>query len=180
MGTMSKMTRNSRPNPWDKYPVVFTKSLVVSVMLISCWLPVHALDIYQWVDDSGKTHMSEMVPEKFKATAKRVDSRRYEVSDDQRNAALARAAKDKRLLAPKQIAEVAQPTVVNDAKPVEPVQQSTCSKKWDEYYRSQECFAPFLRRFSGGATLNPEAYSKCKNVNTPAMECDYDKRQSVK
>ena len=66
---------------------------------------------------------------------------------------------------------------VVDPKSVVPVQQSTCSQKWDAYHRSQDCFAPFfIRNGKGGSILKPEAFQVCVDVPSPAMVCDYDNR----
>lgn len=164
---------------WGKYPKGYLKSIVILIALCSFGPPAHSLDIYQWVDDLGKTHIADVVPEKYKTTAKLLNYRRDNISDAERQSAEAKAAKSKLLLAPKQIDAITQPTVDNTPKPVEPVQHLTCTQKWDEYYRSQECFAPYMiRNGMGGSILRPEAYQNCQEIKTPAMECEYDKRPS--
>lgn len=156
------------------------KSIAILVVLCGFGLPAHSLDIYQWVDELGKPHMGDVVPEKYRATAKLLSYRRDNVSDEERKDAQAKAEKIKQLLAPKQSETTAPPTVVSASKPVEPVQRSTCNQKWDEFYQSQECFAPYLVPHYGGAHFKPEAYSKCQVVKMPAADCQYDKRLSPK
>lgn len=166
-------------NRWEKFPDGFIKSIVISTALCSFGLPAHSLDIYRWVDDVGKIHMADVVPEKYRTTAKLVSYRRDNVSDAERQNAEARAASNKRPLVPEQVNATTQPTIVNAPRPVQMGQQLTCTQKWDEYYRSQECFAPYMiRQGSGGSLLRPEAYQYCQEIKTPAMECEYDKRQS--
>ncbi|BDT73416.1 hypothetical protein os4_29650 [Comamonadaceae bacterium OS-4] len=156
------------------------KSMLVVTVLCSFGSPAHSLDIYQWVDEQGKTHMADVVPEKYRAKAKLVSYRKDNVGDTERQDAEARAAKTKSLLAPKQTDAVPQAMPASAPKPVELTQQQSCTQKWDAYYRSQECFAPYMIRFSGGSTIRPEAYEHCQEVKTPTMECEYDKRPSFK
>ncbi|HEX9450848.1 MAG TPA: DUF4124 domain-containing protein [Burkholderiales bacterium] len=58
--------------------------LTFSIMLFS---PLYAADIYRWVDENGRIQFSDVVPEKYKKSAKRMDSRQYELSPEQRKEA---------------------------------------------------------------------------------------------
>lgn len=156
------------------------KSMLVVTALCSFGPPALSLDIYQWVDEQGKTHMADVVPEKYRDKAKLVNYRKDNVGDSERQDAEARAAKTKNLLAPKQPDAMPRAVPASAPKPVELGQQQTCTQKWDAYYRSQECFAPYMVRFYGGSTIRPEAYQHCQEVKTPTMECEYDKRPSFK
>ena len=62
--------------------------LTFSIMLFS---PLYAGDIYRWVDENGRIQFSDVVPEKYKKSAKKIDSRQYELSAEQRREAEARA-----------------------------------------------------------------------------------------
>lgn len=153
--------------------------MVIWAALCSWGLPADALDIYQWVDDLGQIHMADVVPEKYRKTAKLLSYRKDSISDADRQNAEAQAAKSKPPPAPNQTEAITPPTIVNAPKPVLPVERLSCTQRWDEYYRSQECFAPYLMRNGmGGSTIRPEAYRHCREVKTPTMECEYDKRQS--
>lgn len=175
----STMYFDPSANRWGKFPIGFIKSIVISTALCSFGLPAHSLDIYRWVDDLGKIHMADVVPEKYRTTEKLVSYQRDNISDAERQNAGVRAASNKRPLVPEQVDAITQPTIVNAPKTVQPVQQLTCAQKWDDYYRSQECFAPYMiRNGSGGSILRPEAYQNCQEIKTPTMECEYDKRQS--
>ncbi len=169
---------DSMASPWRKYLIGFMHLFLIPGMLITFAAPSSAIEIYKWVDDDGKIHMSDVIPEKYKAAAKRVNSRRYELSDAERNDAEVRAAKEKLRVERKQIDTEEQLGVVDVPKPVKPVQQSTCSQKWDAYRRSEECFAPFFIRTGQGSFLKPEAYQVCQVVESPTMVCEYDKRAS--
>lgn len=150
-------------------------------MLIIFSTTGYAIEIYKWVDDAGKSHMSDMVPEKYRAAAKRVSSRKYELSDAEYRDAQIRAAeikstKDKGPVEREPVDAIAPPDVPNVPHPQNLGQQSTCVQKWDAYTRSQECFAPFFIRTGQGSFLKPEAYLACQDIPSPAMVCDYDKR----
>jgi len=51
--------------------------------------------IYRWIDENGRTHVSDVVPEKYKKSATRVDSAQYEAPPESRKEAEQRAAKEK-------------------------------------------------------------------------------------
>ena len=55
-------------------------------------LPLHAADVFRWVDENGRTQISDMVPEKYRKSAVKIDSYRYELSAEQRAEVDARAA----------------------------------------------------------------------------------------
>ena len=45
--------------------------------------------------------------------------------------------------------------------------QDTCDAKWERYFKSQECFAPYR---NANGTLKPGAYENCTEVKKPS-EC---------
>jgi hypothetical protein len=161
---------------WKKYLTGFVHLLLIPEALVFFSTSGYATEIYRWVDEAGKTHMSDVVPEKYRATAKSVNSRKYELSDSERKDAEARAAKLKSPIVREKVEPVAEPDVVDVPKPLETGPHSTCAQKWDAYYQSQDCFAPFFIRTGQGSFLKPEAYDVCQVVETPAMACEYDKR----
>jgi hypothetical protein len=126
------------------------------------------------------------VPEKYRAVAKRIDSKKFDVSDADRMQANDRAAKSK-LRADRKQADAAaagdadadvEPSVLNVPKPANPMPQDTCTQKWDAYYSSQECFAPFRVLTPYGSTIRPEGFQQCQVVESPSATCNYDKRLS--
>ena len=48
----------------------------------------------------------------------------------------------------------------------------TCEKKWVRFYKSQECFAPYLNK---NGTMKPGAPENCTDVQPP-NECPPDSR----
>lgn len=159
-----------------KCPMGSKKSYVFAGLLSIFGVPLHATDIYRWVDDSGKTQMADRVPEQYKAVAKRINSSRFELSDAQRQEAETRAAKDKSHVVSNQTDVIPTPVAADIPKSAEPAPKSECSQKWDEYYSSQECFAPYKRPSRYGAITMAEAYEKCKVVEAPVKTCEVDKR----
>ena len=138
-----------------------------------------AAEIYRWVDENGRTQLSDVVPDKYRGVATRTDSAQYELSPAQRDAAQARAAADKARAteaaaqrARSQAAEAASAAATagltgkapRAAAPAKP----SCEALQRKYIESQECFAPY--RMANGA-LNAAAFEKCTPVLNPASEC---------
>ena len=143
-----------------------------------------AADIYRWVDKDGRTHLSDAVPEEYKKSATRIDSRQFELSDGQRQEAEARAAHEKL-----QAAEAAEAAKVaaranadSVAAPLAPASGATaasgrpasdasdCATLQRLYKESLECFAPY--RTAKGAT-KAEAFDKCPVAVDPTPQCGY-------
>lgn len=149
-----------------------------------CW----ATDIYRWVDEQGRTHMADAVPERYKASASKTNSKRFEVSQSDHLAALARIAKERDRLAAEQ-AEQARAEAARRAR-AEAAQRSSapvsgsaasraasrsgkpsapeCAGLWREYFKSQECFAPY--HLSGGG-IKVEAFDHCTQIVSPMQQC---------
>lgn len=118
---------------------------------------LHAADIYRWVDETGRTHMSDTVPEQYRKSATRTDARKFEVSDEQRREAEARAERDRakvraseearsRSLEPGQAAPAA-----GAPKPAASA-AGDCAEQYRRYRESLDCFAPYVigeRRHEG-------------------------------
>jgi len=149
------------------------------------WLSIaQAADIYQWVDESGRTHLSDVVPEKYKATAKRVDSRQFEPTPQQRAAAQALAARERELAAKAAAADAAGSAAQRGAAaatkpasaPAAPASSASnvtdCATLRQLYTQSQECFAPF-RNTNG--SLKQGAYDKCVEVPDPSLKCNLER-----
>mgnify|MGYP001767041620 CR=1 FL=1 len=65
---------------------------LLGVLAASLAFGAGATDIYRWVDENGRTHLSDVVPERYRDTATRVDSRSHELTPEQRREARERAA----------------------------------------------------------------------------------------
>jgi hypothetical protein len=145
---------------------------ILSVVLILSCSPAAAVDIYRWVDENGKVHLSDVVPEKYKKTAKRIDSTQFEASGVDRRAAEERAAADRELekaRADKKgapAADMTSPPSQQAEKPKLPA-ETDCEAAHRRYKESMDCFAPFV---SNGMT-RAEAFEKCTSVPDPSQRC---------
>jgi len=150
--------------------------LVCSLLAVA--FTASATVIYRWVDENGRTHVSDVVPEKYKKSATRVDSGEYEVSPERRKEAEARAAKEKALAeetaarrasAPPAVPASAASVPVAAKRPAQGVTDSTdCETWWRLYRESQECFGPY-RTVGGG--IKAEAFEKCNPIPSPEPKC---------
>jgi Domain of unknown function (DUF4124) len=153
------------------------RSLLVGSALLFA-LSAEAVVIYRWVDENGRTHVSDVVPEKYRKSAIRIDSSQSEVSPGQRQQAERAAARDKGLAeeaakrpqstqAIQPSTSASQPTAAK--RPAQGVTDSTDCETWLGLYRqSMECFAPF--RTTKGAT-KAEAFEKCNPIPSPELKC---------
>ena len=157
---------------------LFASSVVALATLLP--LSLHAADVYRWVDEDGRTHLSDTVPHKYRGSATRVDTG-PELTPQQREEAEARAA-----LRKKQAEEEAQrrsreaagtgarTAPAAPAPPIQPPARSTksasdCAELLRRYRESQECFAPY--RMANGA-IRPEAFQLCgPDVLDPSGQC---------
>jgi hypothetical protein len=145
--------------------------------------PLHAADIYRWVDENGQTHLSDTVPDKYRNSATRVDPG-PEPTPQQREEAEARAAQQKKRAdeeaqrrareAPDAgggTAPAAPAPAIKPAPPAPPAttSDSNCAELLRRYRESQECFAPY--RMANGA-IRPEGFQLCgPDVADPSGRC---------
>ena len=74
------------------------KGIAVVVFMCAAGLS-NAADIWRWVDEHGRTHVADSVPERYKAIATKIESQKSQPSESERAAAVGRAAKDRERLA---------------------------------------------------------------------------------
>lgn len=153
-----------------------------TVFLLACSLLIssaYAATIYQWVDENGRTHISDTVPARYKDVATKLDTEASRVSEKQRQEALERVAREKQQVeaADKARAEAAaaaaakaadKPTGQKSAIPVVDGKSDDCEELMRAYRESQECFAPYMR-VEGGP--REEAYKYCTPVPDPSGKC---------
>ena len=150
---------------------------LLGVMAACLAFGASATDIYRWVDENGRTHLSDVVPERYRDAATRVDSRSHELTLEQQREARERAAREAERAgrappaaaqAPQPPAPVVSPTAVVK-RPAQTVTESTdCTTWWRLYQESQECFGPF--RLVGGG-IKPEAFDHCNEIPSPELRC---------
>ena len=140
---------------------------------------VSGATVYRWVDDKGKIHYSEIVPQPYRGVAKPVDAPAGEPTSEQRREALERAQRDKASAAaletdrqrlPAKAPTVSAATRPAGKRPAEIPNEQTDCETWQRLYReSSECFGHY--RTVRGAT-KPEAFEVCNVVaEPPANRC---------
>lgn len=158
---------------------------IAAVTLSTCFAlaaatpAAHAAQICRWVDDQGRTQMSDVVPEAYRAKATCVDSSRYEASPQDRREAEQRAAAERAKAAaadarkppPAPAVALTAPAASAPPKkrPAETVTDRTdCATWWRLFDESGACFGPY-RTVKGG--IKPEAYERCNVIPSPETKC---------
>ena len=149
-------------------PLLRTTALGIICLLATAAV---AATVYRWVDEQGKVHYSDLVPERYKSTAKPVNDLGTEPTPEQRREALERAQREKaKALAPSAgqsgPTESAQPASAPPKKrPAQvPNEQTDCDTWQRLYFESIDCFGPY-RTVRGG--VKPEAFEVCNVVPEP-------------
>ena len=149
------------------------KSSLVLFCSCLCVASLHAADVYRWVDDTGRTQYSDVVPQKYRNSARRIDTQ-PPLTDEQRAQAEARANRDL-----KEADEIGRTAGLppsgaagsGTGAPADftPPANADCATQHRLYRESQECFAPF--RMATGA-VKPEAFNICgAPVFDPSPQC---------
>jgi len=141
--------------------------LVVSLLAflsLSVSFSAHATDIYRWVDDKGKVHFSDSVPEKYKRSATQTDSRRYELNEAQLRERAERASRN--AVMPQSSGSLTQQGRPQAA--ANPPEQADCAALRRQYLESQDCFGRF-RNVNG--SIKAEAFQHCTEVQDPTPKC---------
>ena len=138
------------------------------LLLVLCLVSVSAqgADVFRWVDENGKVHYGDAIPEKYKQQAKKVDGAGG-VTGAQRQEAESRPARERARAESLQKAresktdapQLAAPPATGDPKPVD-----QCEEQMRKYLESQDCFAPYVNATGG---IKPEAFQRCTEVKQP-------------
>ncbi len=163
--------------PWVHLATVVAL-VAASSSLLSTW--ADATPICRWVDDSGRTQLSEVVPERHQASASCTDSSRYELSPSQQRDARHRLEQERARVVsaaatpPARPASAAPPRAASAPeatlkRPAEAVTDATdCATWWRLYDESGACFGPF-RTVRGG--IKAEAFDMCNAIANPEPKC---------
>src|SRR5882672_1382375 len=143
----------------------------ISFLLLFCVLTLTARagEVFRWVDENGKVHYGDAIPEKYKQQAKKVDGAGG-VTGAQRQEAESRTARERARAESLQKAreskadapQLAAPPSAGDPKPGD-----QCEEQMRKYLESQDCFAPYVNATGG---IKPEAFQRCTEVKQP-MGC---------
>jgi len=153
------------------HPFLRTTVLGASCLLASVAV---ASTVYRWVDEQGKVHYSDVVPERYRSKAKPVNALAAEPTAEQQREALERAQSEKaKALAPS-VSRSSPPVSAHPAsaasapsrkRPVQVPNEQTDCETWQRLYmESIECFGPY-RTVGGG--IKPEAFEACNVVPEP-------------
>lgn len=136
--------------------------------------------ICRWVDENGRTQMSDAVPDKYKKSATCSDSQKYELSPEQRREAERRAAeaqsRTRHDMAEPSVQVASSPSGTAGAAPLPSAKRPTevvtdttdCQTRWRIYDESVACFGPY--RTMRGAT-KPEGFDQCNVIPSPEIKC---------
>jgi|SRR5450830_1935289 len=162
-------------------PLLTRMPVVLIGVALALLSPVaHSTSICRWVDDNGRTQMSDVVPDKYKNSSTCSDSQKYELSTEQKREAEQREAEEQRHDTTGQPPQAASrppgatgsaglPTAQDAKRPTEVITDETdCPTRWRIYDESVECFGPY--RTTRGAT-KPEAFDKCIVIPSPEIMC---------
>jgi uncharacterized protein DUF4124 len=153
----------------------------LAALLAACvFASANAADVYRWVDEKGVTNVSDVVPEKYKKVAERVDVP-VEPLQIQRTAP-APAAATARPAALKSAVPAAPPrkagpglSGITSARPssaasLSPSDDSDdCATLQRRYKESQDCFGPQPRTITGA--INGARSPSCPVVVDPSPKC---------
>lgn len=151
---------------------------VLALLALVFAAPATATEIYRWVDEQGKTHFSDIVPEKYKDRAKPVQAKTNEPSPEERSRAIERAgnvmagtgaASTAPTAKEASTAKSAAPATKAAKRPPRAPTEETDCETWRRLYReSLDCFAPY--RTTRGTT-KAEAFDHCTPVVEPPIRC---------
>ena len=133
-----------------------------------------AATVYRWVDEQGKVHYSDVVPERYRPVARPMDLKANEPTAEPQREALERAQRQKTPAAatsarPVRAAASAASTPVAPPpagkRPAQVPNEQTDCESWQRLYlESIDCFGPF-RTVGGG--IKPQAFEVCNVVPEP-------------
>ncbi|OGB20525.1 MAG: hypothetical protein A3I66_05590 [Burkholderiales bacterium RIFCSPLOWO2_02_FULL_57_36] len=129
---------------------------------------LNAAEMYRWVDENGRTQFSDIVPEKYKKTAKRIDSGKYELTEEQRKEAESRMAKEKAAAAPTQAATTEQTSTLSGQNVPPQPDGTDCATQYRLYHESLQCYGPYR---NANGSIKVEAHEKCIPVMDPNRKC---------
>ena len=179
---------------FTSHPPMKLRNLILTGCLCMALHPLQAADIYRWVDDQGQTQVSDVVPERYRDRASRINSRKFELTSEQKFEARDRAvyraqrARDENVLRRQANEEAlageqkrgdraAQDLAHARAKtnPVTPAGNTNkqCDALWRHYNDGVACFGRFAAGNVGGGSvrIRPEAYQFCTDAPLPPSSC---------
>jgi hypothetical protein len=155
------------------------RAATLAAVLVAASSPAGAT-VYRWVDEQGQVHYGEIVPPRFRDTARPVDLAAPAPDAAQQRSALERAARDQARAASAAAdagrAPVAPATAGSGSagppvhkRPARIPDPGTDCETWQRLYReSQDCFGPYRTVRRG---IKPEAFEACNVVPELPSRC---------
>lgn len=131
---------------------------LLSALLLLAVLPAQA-EIYKWVDENGRTHFGEVVPDNYQKSATSLSPQPLNTIDGSTLRGPMRQGRAGGASAP----------AAPDATPAVPASQSPaeqCRAAQERYRQSQECFARYR---NANGSVRPEATQNCEDVPQPPL-----------
>lgn len=164
-------------------PMRQRSGLVGILSMAALWAAVIALqpldgraaDIYRWTDASGRVHISDTVPEKYRDSATHYDARQFDRTEDQIRRAAVNRSQTAAALKPAPRMAQSNPlppepgfatTVAMGSPPLDPA-TADCDALHREFKSAQECFARF-RTIDG---IRGQAFQMCRDLPPPPDRC---------
>lgn len=134
------------------------KRLLPALLLLAV-LPAQA-EIFKWVDENGRTHFGEVVPDKYRKAA-------TSMSPQPLNTIQGSALRGSGRLNDAPANATSEPAE-NSAAPVPRSAAEQCRAQQERYRKSQECFARYR---NANGSLRADASQNCEDIPQPAA-CD--------
>ena len=131
--------------------------------------------VYRWVDENGRVHYSEIVPERYRAAARPITLPAAPPSAQPLRDTPGRGSAGKPASAAEPAAPTRPPVASASSAPPRPAakrparvpDENTDCETWQRlYFESIECFDPY-RTVGGG--IKPEAFERCNQVPEPPV-----------
>lgn len=148
---------------------VKTRPLLSLAVALAFSGAAHA-ELFKWVDENGKTHYGDRVPERYQKQRKALQVQKAPSQAD-RDAAVQRLQKERNAADALTAQRNAKAEAAGKpAKPAAaaPANETPCQKEWRVFLEAKTCFQPF-RTATGG--IRAEAYEHCKEVAEPKSVC---------
>jgi hypothetical protein len=144
------------------YTIVFGATLLMSSV-------AGASTVYRWIDERGRVHYSDVVPDRYKRIAKPVNAGGAEPTAEQQREALERTkallASTNRSASASSAAPASVASAPSAKRPAQVPNDRTDCVTWQRLYEeSAECFGPY-RTVGGG--IRPGAFEVCNEVPEP-------------
>lgn len=127
-------------------------------------------ELFKWVDENGKTHYGDQVPERHqqKQQSLRIDRAPSQADRDAANQRIQKEKNAANAMKAQRDAKAAVGGRPSKTGADGPANETACQKEWRLFLDSKTCFEPY-RTATGG--IRAEAYQHCKEMTEPKSIC---------